>query len=165
MLPWHVHRVSCISLLLSVTTEINRLTSSFPRPFQYSCNKRSISLHPQVLLFLQTKEKENHTASQMTLDTDRSRGVTYALVRRLVMKIISVVTTCVSKDSLLETKMSYSHTSFCGCLTFIWFCFVLFSNLTFTEALKFCQHLSALPVSERSGPVRWCRCLASQGHV
>ncbi|KAM5261922.1 casein kinase I isoform 6-T6 [Hipposideros larvatus] len=55
-----------------------------------------------VLLFFQTKEKENHTAPQMTLDTDRSWGVTYVFICCLVTKIISVVTTCIFKDSLLE---------------------------------------------------------------
>ncbi|XP_058395477.1 casein kinase I isoform X3 [Diceros bicornis minor] len=74
-----------------------------------------------VLLFFQTKEKENHTAPQMTLDTDRSWGVTYVFICCLVIKIISVVTTYIFKDSLLETKMSYFHTSFCGCLTFMFF--------------------------------------------
>lgn len=86
----------------------------------------------------------------MTLDTDRSWGVTYVFICCLVIKIISVVTTYVFKDSLLETKMSYFHTSFRGYLTF-----VFFSNLTFTEALKFCQNMSALPIIEWSGPMRW----------
>lgn len=102
-----------------------------------------------MLLFFQTKEKENHTAPQVTLDTDRSRAVTWVFIFCLVMKIISVVTTYVFKDSLLETKMSYFHTSFCGCLTF-----TFFSNLTFMEALKFCQNMSALPISEQNGPMR-----------
>uniref|UniRef100_A0A8C0A9C0 non-specific serine/threonine protein kinase n=1 Tax=Bos mutus grunniens TaxID=30521 RepID=A0A8C0A9C0_BOSMU len=105
-----------------------------------------------VLLFFQKKEKENHTAPQMTLDTDRSWGVTYVFTCCLVIKIISVVTTYIFKDSLLETKMSYFHTSFCGCLTVIFF---FFSNLTFMEALKFCQNMSALPISEWNGPMRW----------
>lgn len=37
---------------------------------------------------------------------------------------------------------SVVHTSFCGCLTFIFL-----SNLTFMEALRFCQNMSALPIS------------------
>lgn len=94
-----------------------------------------------MLLFFQKKEKENHTAPQVTLDTDRPRGASSMFIRRLVIEILSVVTTYIFKDSLLETKLSYFHTSFCGCLTFI-----LFSNLTFTEALKFCQNTSALPI-------------------
>lgn len=103
-----------------------------------------------MLLFFQTKEKENHTAPQVTLDTGRSGGVTCVFIFCLVMKIISVVTTYVFKDSLLETEMSYFHTSLCGCLTFTFF----FSNLTFMEALKFCQNMSALPISEWNGPMR-----------
>lgn len=62
-----------------------------------------------------------------------------------------VVTTYVFKDSLLETKMSYFHTSLCGCLTFTFF---FFPNLIFMEALKFCQNMSALPISEWNGPMR-----------
>jgi hypothetical protein len=107
-------------------------------------------LHLQVLLFFQTKEKENHTTTQMTLDTDRPWGVTYMFICCLGIKIISVVTTYIFKDSLLETKMSCFHTSFCGCLTFIFF-----SNLTFMEALKFYQNVSALPISEWKGPMGW----------
>lgn len=84
----------------------------------------------------------------MTLDTDRSWGVTYVFICCLVTKIISVVTTCIFKDSLLEK-----------CRTFILhFVVVLhsffFSNLTFMEALKFCQNMSALPISEWNGPMR-----------
>lgn len=89
----------------------------------------------------------------MTLDTDRSWGVTYVFICCLVIKIISVVTTDIFKDSLLETEMSYFHTSFCGCLTVFFFFF--FPNLTFMEALKFCRNMSALPISEWNGPMRW----------
>ena len=89
----------------------------------------------------------------MTLDTDRSWGVTYVFTCCLVIKIISVVTTYIFKDSLLETKMSYFHTSFCGCLKVFFFFFL--PNLTFMEALKFCQNMSALPISEWNGPMRW----------
>ena len=148
MLHWHVHYLALVSCFLWPVKLIGYWQLYF-ETFDYFYSKRNVSLHLQVLLFFQTKEKENHTAAQMTLDTDGSWGVTYVFIFSLVIEIISVVTTYIFKDSLLETEMSDFHTSFCGCLTFIFF-----SNLTFTKALKFCQNMSALPISEWNGPMK-----------
>ena len=57
--------------------------------------------------------------------TRTDHGELHVFIHCLVIKVISVLTTCIFKDSLLETKMSYFHTSFCGCLTVIFFFFFL----------------------------------------
>ena len=65
MLGWHVFsHLSCTSLLLSLPfsiTVISSTWSSFSVFIIMGC-----CFYLQVLLFFQTKEKENHTTSQMT---------------------------------------------------------------------------------------------------
>uniref|UniRef100_A0A9L0IPL3 non-specific serine/threonine protein kinase n=2 Tax=Equus TaxID=9789 RepID=A0A9L0IPL3_EQUAS len=104
----------------------------------------------QVLLFFQTKEKENHTAPQMTLDTDRSWGVTYVFICCLVTKIISC------SDHIYFQGLTLRNKNVILSYFILWLSYIhIFSNLTFMEALKFCQNMSALPISEWNGPMRW----------
>lgn len=85
MLHWHVHCLALVSCFL-LPFKLTGYWLLYFVTFYYFYDKTNVSLCLQVLLFFQTKEKKNHTAAQVTLDTDGSRGATYMFILGLVIE-------------------------------------------------------------------------------